>query len=81
VLNERQRRLRKPDETASDKSHFARKAKWGTAQRSTEAERQTGRILLEVAAVRRGLLQGALRNSNRVGLVPASSVWLCGLGG
>jgi len=36
----------------SDENHFARKAKWEQRGRA-KAERQTGRILLNVAAVRR----------------------------
>ena len=47
MRNERQRRLRKRDETASDKSHFARKAKWGDSAekyrgRETDSKDTTG---------------------------------------
>lgn len=43
VMNAEQGRLRKPEETASDESHFARKAKWNSAEMSRkQRDRQEG---------------------------------------
>ena len=54
MLKERQRRLRKLHETASGQEALCEKSKVRTGLTKTEAERQTGRILLNVAAARRG---------------------------